>query len=133
VNSSSELAGLTCFAIVHRQVNRHAQLDRSFLALSHPVRRAIVERLVAGPATVGRASSGLGISKPAVTKHLKVLESAGVVSRTISGRTHVLQLEPKPLSEAAAWLELHRALWRSKFEVVERHLSETHEGQEVPE
>jgi DNA-binding transcriptional ArsR family regulator len=111
----------------------HAELDRSFLALSHPVRRAIVERLAAGPATVGRASSGLGVSKPAVTKHLKILERAGVVSRTIAGRTHVLRLEPQPLSEASAWLELHRSLWQAKFEAVERHLSETHEGSEVPE
>ena len=114
-------------------MNNHAHLDRSFIALSHPVRRAIVERLVAGPASVGRASSGLGISKPAVTKHLKVLESAGVVSRTVTGRTHVLQLEPRPLNEASAWLELHRSLWRAKFEAVERHLTKTHEGQEVPE
>ena len=51
-------------------MHSQAELDRSFLALSHPVRRAIVERLVAGPATVGQASSGLGVSKPAVTKHL---------------------------------------------------------------
>lgn len=114
-------------------MNSQAELDRSFLALSHPARRAIVERLAAGPASVGHASSGLGISKPAVTKHLKILESAGVVSRTIAGRTHVLQLEPQPLSEASAWLELHRALWRTKFEAVERHLSETHARQEVPE
>jgi DNA-binding transcriptional ArsR family regulator len=114
-------------------VNSQAELDRSFLALAHPVRRAIVERLVSGPATVGRASSGLGVSKPAVTKHLKILESAGVVSRTIAGRTHVLRLEPQPLSKASAWLELHRSLWQAKFEAVERHLSETHEGREVHE
>ncbi|MBM2823311.1 MAG: transcriptional regulator, ArsR family [Thermoleophilia bacterium] len=94
-------------------MNNQAELDRSFDALSHPVRRAIVERLVAGPATVGKASAGLGISKPAVTKHLKVLEVAGVVSRS--------------------WLDLHRSLWEAKFEAVERHLVETHEGQEVPE
>lgn len=114
-------------------MNSQAELDRSFLALSHPVRRAIVERLVAGPATVGQASSGLGVSKPAVTKHLKVLESAGVVNRTVAGRTHVLRLEPQPLREASAWLELHRSLWRAKFESVERHLSESHERQEIPE
>ena len=114
-------------------MNSQAELNRSFLALSHPVRRAIVERLVAGPATVGQASSGLGVSKPAVTKHLKVLESAGVVNRTVAGRTHVLRLEPRPLREASAWLELHRLLWRAKFESVERHLSESHERQEVPE
>jgi DNA-binding transcriptional ArsR family regulator len=109
------------------------ELDRSFLALAHPVRRAIVERLVSGPATVGEASGGLGVSKPAVTKHLKVLEGAGVLSRTVEGRTHVLRLETGPLREASAWLELHRSLWEAKFEAVERHLAESNETQEVSE
>jgi DNA-binding transcriptional ArsR family regulator len=89
-------------------VNNAAELDRRFLALSHPVRRAIVERLVAGPASVGRASGGLGVSKPAVTKHLKVLEDAGLVGRTVKGRTHVLRLEPQSLREVSEWLELRR-------------------------
>lgn len=113
-------------------MNSYAELDRSFLALSHPVRRTIVERLVSGPATVGEASGGLGVSKPAVTKHLKVLEDAGVVSRTVAGRTHVLRLEPRGLSEASQWLELHHSLWEAKFEAVERHLAERGEKQEVP-
>ncbi len=103
-------------------MNNQAELDRSFLALSHPVRRAIVERLVAGPASVGHASGGLGVSKPAVTKHLKLLEEAGVVNRTVTGRTHVLRLEPRALREAEEWLELHRLLWERKFEAVEQHL-----------
>ncbi|MGH3133266.1 MAG: ArsR/SmtB family transcription factor [Gaiellaceae bacterium] len=114
-------------------MNYQAELDRSFLALSHPVRRAIVERLVAGPASVGDASRGLGVSKPAVTKHVKVLEDAGVVSRKVAGRTHVLRLEPRALGEASAWLALHRSLWEAKFAAVEEHLAHTHEGQEVPE
>jgi len=114
-------------------VNYQAELDRSFLALSHPVRRAIVERLGTGPSTVGDASRGLGVSKPAVTKHLKVLENAGVVGRTVAGRTHMLRLEPRALSEASAWLKLHRSLWEAKFEAIERHLAESNEGQEVPE
>jgi DNA-binding transcriptional ArsR family regulator len=113
-------------------VNNQPALDRSFLALSHPVRRAIVERLATGPATVGEASRGLGVSKPAVTKHLDVLEEAGVVTRTAVGRTRVLRLVPRPLDEASAWLELHRSLWEAKFEAVERHLAAAHE-EEVPE
>ena len=121
------------FAIVHLSVNNQTELDRSFEALSHPARRAIVERLVAGPTTVGEASAGLGISKPAITKHLKVLEIAGVVTRTVRGRTHLLRLEPRPLREASSWLDFHRSLWEAKFEAVERHLAESHEGQEVPE
>jgi len=114
-------------------VNSKAELDRSFLALSHPVRRAILERLVAGPSTVGDASRGLGVSKPAVTKHLKVLEEAGVVSRTVAGRKHLLRLQPRPLRDAASWLDLHRSLWETKFEAVEHYLAETDQGQEVPE
>jgi DNA-binding transcriptional ArsR family regulator len=114
-------------------VNNCQELDRSFLALSHPIRRAIVERLVTGPATVGQASGGLGVSKPAVTKHVKVLEDAGVVSRTVLGRTHVLRLDASPLREASEWLELHRSLWEAKFEAVERHLADNDDEQEVLE
>jgi DNA-binding transcriptional ArsR family regulator len=114
-------------------VNYQAKLDLGFLALSHPVRRAIVERLVLGPATVGKASNGLGVSKPAVTKHLRILERAGVVRRTVTGRTHVLRLEPRPLREVSEWLELHRSLWAAKFEAVERHLAEAHDPQEAIE
>jgi DNA-binding transcriptional ArsR family regulator len=99
-------------------------LDRSFLALSHPARRAIVERLAAGPATVGEASSGLDLSKPAVTKHLKVLEGSGLVARTVEGRTHRLRLVPAPIDAAAGWLERHRRLWEAKLDEVERYLAE---------
>jgi DNA-binding transcriptional ArsR family regulator len=112
-------------------VDYHAILDRNFLALSHPVRRAIVERLARGPASVGAASAGLGVSKPAVTKHLRVLEEAGLVRRTVRGRRHVLRLEPQSMREASDWLELHRSLWEAKFAAVERHLAETE--QEVGE
>lgn len=105
-------------------MNNQAQLDRSFLALAHPARRAIVERLAQGPATVGEATRGLGISKPAVTKHLKVLEGVGVVSRTVEGRRHRLRLVPRPLDDAAGWLDRHRALWESKFDAIEQHLSD---------
>lgn len=113
-------------------MNSSPSLDRSFDALSHPVRRAIVERLASGTATVGGASSGLGVSKPAVTKHLKVLEAAGVIRRTVRGRTHELRLEPHTLREVSNWLELHRSLWEAKFDAVERHLSENAEEREVP-
>jgi DNA-binding transcriptional ArsR family regulator len=113
-------------------VNNQPALDRSFLALSHPARRAIVARLVAGPATVAEASRGLSISKPAVTKHLDVLEQAGVVSRTRAGRTRILRLVPRPLDEASQWLDFHRSLWERKFEAVERRLAEAND-REVPE
>ena len=103
-------------------MNSSRQLDRSFLALSHPVRRSIVERLARGPATVGEATQGISVSKPAVTKHLKVLEDAGVISRRVEGRTHRLSLRGRSLADAEHWLETHRALWEAKFDAVERHL-----------
>ena len=110
--------------IVNQSVNSSpAALDRSFLALSHPVRREIVERLCRGPATVGEATRRVRVSKPAVTKHLKVLEDAGLVEREVAGRRHVLRLRASGLDAATRWLELHRALWEAKFETVERHLA----------
>jgi DNA-binding transcriptional ArsR family regulator len=104
-------------------VNSSTQLDRSFLALAHPVRRTIVERLARGSATVGEATHGVAVSKPAVTKHLKVLEEAGVITRHVEGRTHRLSLRGHSLADAERWLETHRALWEAKFDAVERHLA----------
>jgi DNA-binding transcriptional ArsR family regulator len=99
-------------------------VNDSFKALSHPIRRGIVERLAAGPATVGDATAGFGVSKPAITKHLKVLEETGVVKRVIEGRTHRLSLEPGVLSEAADWMDRQRALWGRMFDVVDEYLKE---------
>jgi DNA-binding transcriptional ArsR family regulator len=103
-------------------VNSSARLDRSFDALSHPARRAIVARLTRGPASVGEASRGLELSKPAVSKHLKVLESADLVERTVVGRTHRLALRRAALDDAERWLEWHRQLWQSKFDALAREL-----------
>jgi DNA-binding transcriptional ArsR family regulator len=95
-----------------------------FRALSHPIRREIVERLAAGSATVGEVTRGFGISKPAISKHLKVLEESGVVSRVVEGRTHRLSLEPEALGEAADWMDRQRALWGRLFDVVDEYLKE---------
>jgi DNA-binding transcriptional ArsR family regulator len=105
-------------------VNNHVELDRSFGALAHPVRRGIVDRLATGPATVAAATSGLGVSKPAISRHLKVLEEAGVVSRAIEGRTHRLALRDGALMGASSWIERHRALWERKLDVVDTYLKE---------
>lgn len=102
-----------------------AALDRSFHALAHPVRRAIVGRLADGPATVREASLGAGVSKPAVTKHLHVLEEAGLVDRVVRGRTHVLTLRADPLAEAAGWIEGQRRLWERKLDIIAAYLEET--------
>lgn len=99
-------------------------VNDSFKALSHPIRREIVERLASGPATVGEATRGIGVSKPAITKHLKVLEETGVVSRRIEGRTHVLSLETEALDEVTEWMDRQREIWTRLFDVVDDYLKE---------
>src|SRR3954464_15061392 len=104
--------------IVNRVVND------PFKALSHPIRRGIVERLAEGPATVGDATRGFGVSKPAISKHLRVLEDTGVVTRVIDGRHHRLSLHPAVLTEAADWMDRQRAVWGRLFDVVDEYLKE---------
>jgi DNA-binding transcriptional ArsR family regulator len=96
----------------------------AFEALSHPTRRRVIERLSLGPATVGEATRGFGISKPTVTRHLHVLEEAGVIVREVEGRTHRLRLDMAPLNDASAWLEAQRARWERLFDAVEQYLEE---------
>jgi len=98
--------------------------DASFKALAHPIRRGIVERLAAGPATVGAATAGFGVSKPAITKHLKVLEGSGLVIRVVDGRTHRLSLDTDALDETGKWIERQRELWQGAFDAVDKHLRE---------
>jgi DNA-binding transcriptional ArsR family regulator len=95
-----------------------------FRALSHPIRRGIVERLASGPMTVGEATTGFGVSKPAISKHVRVLEDTGVVRRVVKGRTHRLSLEPDVLSVAADWMDHQRSLWERLFDVVDEYLKE---------
>ena len=95
-----------------------------FKALSHPIRRGIVERLAEGPATVGDVTAGFGVSKPAISKHLRVLEETGVVTRAVEGRTHRLSLELETLREAAEWMDRQRLLWGRLFDVVDEYLNE---------
>jgi DNA-binding transcriptional ArsR family regulator len=98
--------------------------NSTFQALAHPIRRGVVERLAFGPATVGEATRDFGVSKPTMSRHLRVLEDAGLLTRVVEGRTHRLRLNTKPLTEAEAWLEKQRARWERLFDVVEEYLEE---------
>ncbi len=98
-----------------------------FRVLAHPIRRDIVERLSGGPATVGEVTRDFGVSKPTISRHLKMLEEAGVVSRVIDGRTHRLALQPEALAETAEWIERQRARWERLFDVVDEYLEEKKE------
>jgi len=99
----------------------------TFKALAHPLRRDIVERLSGGVATVGEVSRYFAVSKPTVSRHLKLLEDAGVVSRVIEGRTHHLTLRPEALGEASDWIESQRERWERLFDVVGEYLDERKE------
>jgi DNA-binding transcriptional ArsR family regulator len=95
-----------------------------FMALAHPLRRGIVERLAAGPSTVGEATADFGVSKPTISRHVKVLEEAGMVVRTIEGRTHRLRLDLDALGEPVEWVDRQRAMWERMFDAVDEHLEE---------
>jgi DNA-binding transcriptional ArsR family regulator len=102
-------------------------LDRSFAACSHPIRRTILERLGEGELSVGEATRDCGVSKPAISRHLKILEEAGTIVRVIDGRTHRLRLDGRSLDEAYAWMSNQRKLWERKLDVVEDYLREQRE------
>src|SRR4029450_6899726 len=89
----------------------------TFKALAHPLRRDIVERLSGGVATVGEVTRDFGVSKPTISRHLKLLEEAGVVSRVIEGRNHRLALRPEALAEASDWIERQRRRVGGRFGV----------------
>jgi DNA-binding transcriptional ArsR family regulator len=95
-----------------------------FKALAHPIRRGIVERLSEGTATVAEATRDFPVSKPAISKHLKVLEESGVVIRVIDGRKHRLSLDPRALDEAVEWMDVQRARWSALFDAVDDYLKE---------
>jgi len=98
-----------------------------FRALGHPLRREIVERLSAGTATVGEVTRDFGVSKPTISRHLKMLEEAGVVTRVIDGRTHHLALRPEALAQTARWIESQRERWERLFDVVGDYIAERKE------
>ena len=100
-----------------------------FSALAHPLRREIVERLSQGPATVGEVTRDFGVSKPTISRHLRLLEEAGVVSRVIDGRNHRLGLRAETLADAEEWLERQRTRWERMFDVVEEYLEERKDRQ----
>jgi DNA-binding transcriptional ArsR family regulator len=98
-----------------------------FKALAHPLRRNIVEKLSGGSATVAEVTSDFGVSKPTVSRHLRMLEEAGVVSRVIDGRTHRLYLSPETLAETSQWIDSQRVRWERLFDVVGDYLEERKE------
>jgi DNA-binding transcriptional ArsR family regulator len=90
-------------------------LDDLFGAIADPTRRAILDRLALGDARVTDVAAAFPISLNSVSKHVRMLERAGLVTRTVSGREHLLALRPEPLDEAARWIEQHRQFWEASL------------------
>jgi DNA-binding transcriptional ArsR family regulator len=99
-----------------------AQLDRTFAALADPTRRAILERLADGDATVSELAAPFPVSIQAVSKHLKVLEGAGLIVRGRTAQLRPSRLEGTPLKEAADWIDGYRSFWERGFERMEGRL-----------
>src|SRR5437660_11412098 len=99
-------------------------LDAIFAALAHPIRRAIVERLAGGDATVGELAGPHKVSLPAISKHLRVLEDAGLLRVEPEGRVRRCQIVAAPLSVAFGWLTQYRILWEDRLARLAKHLEE---------
>ncbi len=97
-------------------------LDAVFFALSDPVRRAILDRLDAGPLLVSEIAAPFAISLQAVSRHIQVLVRAGLVSQARSGRISRCSLDAAPLADAAAWINRYAKYWQGQFEALARHL-----------
>lgn len=101
-----------------------ARLDATFAALADPTRRAILARLASGDASVTELAEPFAMSQPAISKHLKVLERAGLISRGRDAQRRPRRLEAKPLAEATSWLEKYRQFWEESFERLDAVLDE---------
>jgi DNA-binding transcriptional ArsR family regulator len=99
-------------------------LDATFAALADPTRRAILSRLASGEASVTELAEPFAMSQPAISKHLKVLERAGLISRGRDAQRRPCRLEARPLAEATEWLERYRQFWDASFQNLDALLDE---------
>jgi DNA-binding transcriptional ArsR family regulator len=103
-------------------VESRVEVDAVFHALSHAARRDMLARLRQSDLTIGQLAEPLTVSLAAASKHVAVLERAGLVRRTIQGRTHICRLAPGPLASAAAWLDTYETYWNERVDALERVL-----------
>ena len=103
-------------------------LDVTFAALADPTRRAILARLASGQASVAELAEPFAMSQPAISKHLSVLERAGLISRSREAQRRPRRLEARPLAQAAEWLERYREFWEGNFQRLDALLDELKAG-----
>jgi DNA-binding transcriptional ArsR family regulator len=99
------------------------ELSVTFAALADPTRRAILTRLAAGEATVGQLAEPFALTQQAVSKHIKVLERAGLISRSRLAQARPCRIEPDRFDDAAEWIGRHRQLWHDRYDRLDEHLS----------
>ena len=109
------------------------RLDATFAALADPTRRAILARLAAGEASVTELAEPFAMTQPAISKHLKVLERAGLISRGRDAQRRPRRIEAAPLAEATAWLEGYRRFWEASFLRLDALLGEMKSDEQNPE
>ena len=97
-------------------------LDSTYAALAHPTRRELLDILRTGPMRVTDLADPFAVSLAAVSKHVGVLEGAGLVRRTVTGREHMLALEAGPLLDARIWIDTYRGFWEGRLDALEAHL-----------
>jgi DNA-binding transcriptional ArsR family regulator len=100
-----------------------ARLDAVFNALCDPTRRAILARLTGTDARVTDIAAGFPLSLNSISKHIRMLERAGLVKRSIAGREHLLSLQAAPLADAAAWIEHYRRFWEGRLAALEKYVT----------
>jgi DNA-binding transcriptional ArsR family regulator len=105
-------------------MNRSERLDATFAALADPTRRAILARLAVGETSVAELAEPFAMSQPAISKHLKVLERAGLVSTGQDAQRRPRRIEAKPLAEACEWIEGYRRFWEESYERLDALLGE---------
>ena len=97
-------------------------LDKVFAALANPTRRAMLERLAQGETSVSDLATPFAMSLPAISKHLRVLEQAGLIARTKDGRVHRLRLMAQPMRDAAAWMAYYQQFWETRLDALDHYL-----------
>src|SRR3954454_21071592 len=111
-------------SMLNHMVEQHAHLDAVFHALADPTRRAMLGQLAERELTIGELATPFHMSFAGASKHVRVLENAGLVKRTIQGRTHTCRLEAARLAEAGAWLRRYERFWNAKLDALEALLLE---------
>ena len=97
-------------------------LSETFAALAHPIRRGILERLALGDASVGELAEPFKVTPPAITKHLRILEDAGLLARRKNGSVHRCSISAAPMKDATDWIEQYRKFWTVRLDALDRYL-----------